>query len=134
MSDFNQQVIEEFRANSGVVGGPFTGRPLLLLTTTGAKSGRQIVTPLMYVEDGDRYVIVASKGGAPTNPAWYYNIRANPTVELEIGDEKFAARATVAEEPERTRLYNIFAQNWQFFADYQTKTERVIPAIVLERI
>lgn len=134
MSDFNQQVIEEFRANSGVVGGNFAGRPLLLLTTTGAKSGRQIVTPLMYVEDGDRYVIVASKGGAPTNPAWYYNIRANPTVELEIGDEKFAARATVAEEPERTRLYNIFAQNWQFFADYQTKTERVIPAIVLERI
>lgn len=134
MSDFNQQVIEEFRANGGKVGGNFAGRPLLLLTTTGAKSGRTLVTPLMYVQDGDRYVIVASKGGAPTNPAWYYNLVANPVVELEVGDERFQARASVAQEPERTRLYNIFAQNWQFFADYQTKTKRSIPAIVLERI
>lgn len=134
MADFNQKVIEEFRANGGKVGGNFAGRPLLLLSTTGAKSGRTSVKPLMYVRDGERYVIVGSKAGAPSHPAWYYNILAHPEVELEVGDEKFAARASIVEEPERSRLYNIFATNWSFFAEYQTKTERVIPVIVLERI
>lgn len=134
MADFNQKVIEEFRANGGKVGGNFEGRPLLLLTTIGAKSGRRLVKPLMYIRDGERYVIVASKGGAPSHPAWYYNILANPEVELEVGDEKFAARATIAEEPERSRLYDIFAKNWSFFAEYQTKTTRVIPVVVLERV
>lgn len=126
-------MIAEFRANEGKVGGPFAGSPMVLLTTTGAKSGKERTSPLVYTTDGDRIVIIASKAGAPTNPDWYYNIVANPTVTVEIGAERFQARATVAEGAERDRLFNQQATQMPGFAEYQTKTTRVIPVVVLER-
>lgn len=132
-SDFNLQIIDEFRANSGETFGMFKGRPLLLLTTTGAKSGEQRTTPLVYTRDGDRYVIIASKGGAPTHPAWFLNIRANPEVTLEVGEEKFAARASVPDGAERDRLYAQQASTMPAFNEYQEKTSRRIPVVVLER-
>lgn len=132
-NDFNQQVIAEFRANGGKVGGPFAGSPMLLLTTTGAKSGQSRTTPLVYTTDGDRIVIIASKGGAPTNPAWYHNLVANPTATVEIGTETFQARATVAEGAERERLFNQQAAQMPGFAEYQKKTTRQIPVVILER-
>ena len=105
MSDWNKKIIEEFRANEGQVGGYFENMTLLLLHTTGAKSGLPRLNPAAYTEDGDRLVIIASKGGADTHPNWYYNVVANPHVTVEVGSEKYDAIATVAEEPERTRLY-----------------------------
>ncbi len=132
-NDFNQQVIAEFRANEGKVGGPFAGSPMVLLTTTGAKSGKERTSPLVYTTDGDRIVIIASKAGAPTSPDWYYNLVANPTVTVEIGTERFQAHATVAEGAERDRLFNQQATQMPGFAEYQTKTTRVIPVVVLER-
>lgn len=132
-NDFNLNIINEFRANGGETSGPFKGRPLLLLTTKGAKSGAEGTTPLVYSRDGDRYVIIASMGGAPKHPAWYHNIVANPNVTLEVGTEKFEATATVAEEPERTRLYNAQAEMMPAFTEYQQKTTRVIPVVVLTR-
>ena len=135
MSDFNQAVIDEFRANGGKVGGYFAGANMLLLHTTGAKSGQPRTNPLVYVTDGDRLVIIASKGGADSNPDWYYNLLANPNVTVEIGDEKFQARATaVTEEPERSRLYAKMVEHRSGFADYEQKTSRKIPAVVLERV
>src|SRR5215218_6340352 len=104
--NFNAGIVEDFRANGGKVSGRFAGRPLLLLTTTGARTGLPRVVPLVYTRDGEDLVIIASKGGAPTNPDWYHNLVANPEVTIELGTEKFQARATVAEEPERTRLYD----------------------------
>src|SRR5690349_15812379 len=101
MNDFNKNLIEEFRANGGKVGGQFAGSPMILLTTKGAKSGQERTTPLVYTRDGDRYVIIASKGGAPTNPAWYHNLVANPEATAEIGTETFRVRARVAEGEER---------------------------------
>jgi len=133
-NDFNEKIIAEFRANGGVVGGQFAGAPLLLLTTTGAKSGQPRTMPLVYNMDSDHYVIVASKAGAPTNPDWYHNLVANPTVTLEVGTEKFQAQASVAGEPERERLYNQVATKMPGFAEYQRNTTRVIPVVVLERI
>lgn len=133
MSDFNQKIIEEFRANAGKVGGPFAGGTLLLLTTTGAKSGQPRVSPLAYTTDGDRFVIIASAAGSDTNPAWYHNVRANPLVTLEVGTERFMAHATVAEEPERSRLFAKMVEQMPGFADYQRKTTRQIPVVVLER-
>ncbi|MCA1666399.1 MAG: nitroreductase family deazaflavin-dependent oxidoreductase [Thermomicrobia bacterium] len=132
-NDFNQQVIAEFRANGGKVGGPFAGRSMLLLTTTGAKSGQPRTSPLVYTTDGDRIVIIASKGGAPTNPDWYRNLVAHPTATVELGTEKFQARATVIEGQERERLYDQQAAQIPGFAEYQQKTTRQIPVIVLER-
>jgi deazaflavin-dependent oxidoreductase (nitroreductase family) len=132
-SDFNLKIIEEFRANGGETSGPFKGRPLLLLTTTGAKSGEQHTTPLVYSKDGDRYVIIASMGGAPKSPSWYFNVKANPKVTLEVGTEKFEATARIAYEPERTRLYDQQAAMMPAFNDYKEKTTRVIPVVVLER-
>ena len=130
-NDHNQKIIDEFRANGGKVGGPFEGRTLLLLHTRGARSGQERVNPVAYVKDGDRYVIIASKGGAPTNPDWYYNILAHPLVTVEAGTEKFQARAEVAAEPERTRLYDQMVAVNPGFAEYQQKTSRVIPVIAL---
>ena len=112
----------------------FAGRPLLLLTTTGAKSGQQRVSPLVYTTDGDHIVIIASKGGAPTNPDWYHNVVANPVVTVELPGDTFQARATVAEGAERERLYNAQAALMPGFAEYQEKTTRQIPVVVLERI
>jgi len=133
-NDFNQNLIAEYRANAGVVSGPFAGRPLLLLTTIGAKSGQPRTSPLVYTTDGDRIVIIASKGGAPTSPDWYHNIVANPEVTIELGPEKFQARATIASGEERQRLYDAQAAIMPAFADYQQKTSRQIPVVILERI
>jgi deazaflavin-dependent oxidoreductase (nitroreductase family) len=133
-NDFNQSLIEEFRANDGKVTGVFAGRPLLLLTTTGAKSGQPRVSPLVYTTDGDRIIIIASKGGAPTNPDWFRNVVANPTVTVELPGETFQARATVVEGAERQRLYDAQAALMPAFAEYQQKTTRQIPVVILERI
>jgi len=133
-SDYNQRLIEEFRANGGTVTGTFAGRPLLLLTTTGARSGERRTTPLVYSRDGDRYVIIASMGGAPKHPAWFHNVVANPEVTLEVGTETFVARAAVAEGAERDRLYAAQAEMMPAFNDYAARTTRVIPVVVLERV
>jgi deazaflavin-dependent oxidoreductase (nitroreductase family) len=133
-NDFNQKVIAEFRANGGKVGPPFENAPLILLTTTGAKSGQPRVAPLVYTTDGDRMVILASKAGAPTNPDWYHNLVANPTATVETGSETFPVRASVAEGTERQRLYDQQAAQMPGFAEYQKKTTRQIPVVVLERV
>ena len=128
-------LIEDFRAHGGAVSsGPFAGRSVLLLTTTGAKSGQPRLAPLVYTRDGDHYVIVASKGGAPTHPAWYQNLVAHPIVTLEVGPEKFQARARVAQGPDRDRLFAQLAAINPGFNDYQKRTSRVIPVVVLERL
>lgn len=133
IQDFNKTIIEEFRANKGVVGGQFKGAPLLLLTTVGAKSGRSRINPLAYLADKNRYVIIASYAGAPTSPPWYYNLKANPTVEVEVGAERFKARAEILAEPERTQLYQKMAKVMPVFSEYQKKTTRSIPVIALKR-
>ena len=133
-NDFNQKIITEFRANGGKVGEPFANAPLLLLITTGAKSGQSRVNPLVYATDGDRIVIFASKAGAPTNPDWYHNILAQPLVHVEIGSESYQARATVAGDADRDRLFAQMAARNQGFADYQEKTTRRIPVVFLDRI
>ena len=134
MTDFNTQVIEEFRANGGAVGGPFEGSPVLLLHHTGAKSGTARVNPLMYQAVGDDLAVFASKGGAPTNPDWYYNIVANPKFDVEVGTEQFQVQAAVVEEPERTRLYDKMVEKMPGFGEYRQKTTRAIPVIVLTRV
>lgn len=131
-NNYNQAVIETFRANGGKVPGP---NRLLLLTTTGAKSGLPRTTPVAYSTDGDRLVIVASKGGAPTNPDWYFNLLANPTVTVELGTEQFQAHASViADEHEREQLYARHAELMPGFAEYPKKTTRPIPVVLLERV
>ena len=131
---FNENLIADFRANGGQAsGGPFLGRPLVLLTTVGARSGQPRTTPLVYTRDGDRYVVIASKGGAPSHPAWYHNILANPEVTLEVGSETFKARATPAQGEERDRIYAQVASVMPAFADYERKTTRRIPVVLLER-
>ena len=134
MNDFNQQIIDEFRANDGVVGGPFEGARMLLLHTTGAKSGKPRVIPLVYRTDDDRLVVFGSKGGAPTNPDWYHNLRAHPEVTVELGPDRFRARATVSDDVERRRLFDQHAAKMPAFADYEKKTTRKIPVVVLERL
>lgn len=133
-NDFNTQVINEFRANGGKVGGMFEGAPMILITTTGAKSGQPRVAPLVYTKDGDRYVIIASKGGAPTNPDWYYNIAANPEITVEVGKESFPGHAEIAPEPERTRLFDAQAALMPGFRDYQNNTDRIIPVVTITRV
>jgi deazaflavin-dependent oxidoreductase (nitroreductase family) len=130
----NQSVIEEFRANQGQVGGSLEGWPILLLTMTGAKTGRTLVRPLCYSRDGDRIVIIASYGGAPRNPPWYYNLVAHPIVTVEVGAEKFRARAEQVSGSERTRLFDAAAELLPLFTDYQNKTKREIPVLTLTRI
>ncbi len=134
MTEFNQKVIDEFRANGGKVGGPFAGAPMIILTHTGAKSGKTHTTPLVYSPDGDRYVIIASKAGAPTNPAWYYNLLAHPEVTIEVGTERFTARAVEAHGTERDRLFDAQARLMPQFDEYKKKTSRTIPVFTLERI
>ena len=136
MNDYktwNRPIIEEFRANEGKVGGPYEGAPLLLLTTMGAKSGKQRINPLAYTPDGERLVIIASKSGAPTNPDWYHNIVAHPDVTVEVGTETFEARATVVEGAERDELYAKRVAIMPNFAEYQAKTTLKIPVVVLTR-
>jgi deazaflavin-dependent oxidoreductase (nitroreductase family) len=132
-NDWNRAIIEEFRANGGKVGGQFAGAPLLLLTTTGAKTGRRLTTPVMYTDDGERLLVYASKAGAPTNPAWYHNLVANPRVTVEVGNEQFEATAAVITGEERDRLYERHAQQYPGFAEYQAKTSRSIPVVALRR-
>ncbi|WP_333768394.1 nitroreductase family deazaflavin-dependent oxidoreductase [Streptomyces sp. IBSBF 2435] len=129
--DFNARIVAEFRANHGKVGGNFEGAPLLLLHNTGARSGRKIVKPMMYLRDGDRYLVFASKGGAPENPAWYHNLVAHPDVEIEVGDETIPVRAEVLTGEERDRKYAEQAALYPGFADYQEKTDRIIPVVAL---
>mgnify|MGYP005815145933 CR=1 FL=1 len=136
MNDFNSGVIAEFRDNAGKVGGPFEGAPMVLLHHTGAKSGIERVTPLMYRPDGDRIVIFASKAGAPDHPAWFHNLVANPETTIEIGDETgVAVRATVLEGEERERLWNAQKTEVPQFAEYEASAgDRVIPVVALDRI
>jgi deazaflavin-dependent oxidoreductase (nitroreductase family) len=133
-NNWNQAIIDEFRSNAGKVGGHFAGKTLLLLHTVGAKSGEERVNPVACVTDGDRLVIIASKGGAPNNPDWYYNILAHPLVTVEVGTQQFQAQATVAAEPERSRLYQKMVEVMPGFAEYQQKTTRIIPVIILTRV
>jgi deazaflavin-dependent oxidoreductase (nitroreductase family) len=133
MNDFNKQVIEEFRANGGKVGGNFEGAPMVLLTTTGAKSGEKRINPLVSQPGDDVIYIFASKAGAPTNPDWYYNLVAHPEVEIEFGDEKFTAVASTVEQPERDRIYEKQKEVFPGFADYEKATDRVIPVVALRR-
>ncbi|HEX3643555.1 MAG TPA: nitroreductase family deazaflavin-dependent oxidoreductase [Ktedonobacteraceae bacterium] len=131
-NNWNRQIIEEFRANKGKVGGPFEGAPMLLLTTTGAKSGKQYTTPLVYLPDSNRLIIFASKAGAPTNPDWYHNLVAHPQVTIEVGTETLNVTATVINGEERDQLFNKQAEISSRFADYQAKTTRQIPVIALQ--
>jgi deazaflavin-dependent oxidoreductase (nitroreductase family) len=132
MSDFNRKVIDEFRANEGKVGGPFEGAPVLLLTSTGAKSGEPRTTPVVYQPDGDRMVIFASKAGAPENPAWFHNLRANPTASVEVGNDTVEVEAVVTDGEERARLFSKQKELMPQFADYEQKTERQIPVVALQ--
>lgn len=132
-NDFNERIIAEFRANGGKVGGRFAGAPMLLLATLGAKSGLRRTTPLVYLPDGDRYIIFASKGGAPTHPSWYHNLLAHPDTTIEVGSETVPVTAVVLTGEERDRLYARQAALRPAFAEYQAKTTRRIPVIALQR-
>jgi deazaflavin-dependent oxidoreductase (nitroreductase family) len=129
--DFNAQIIEEFRANQGVVGGPFEGATLLLLPHVGARSGTDRVNPLVYNRDGDRYVVFASKAGAPTNPDWYHNLKANPNITIEVGTDTIPVVASEASGEERDRLFAAQVRRSPQFGEYQSKTDRAIPVILL---
>jgi deazaflavin-dependent oxidoreductase (nitroreductase family) len=133
MNDWNQKIIEEFRANEGRVGGQFEGAPVLLLTTTGAKSGNRHTTPMMYLAGDNRLYVFASKAGAPTNPDWYHNLVANPTVTVEVGTARYDAAAAALAGDERDRVYAEQAKAYPGFAGYQGKTTRVIPVVELVR-
>lgn len=132
-NDWNTKIVEEFRANAGKVGGQFEGAPLLLLTTTGAKSGQKRVNPMMYLAEGDRIYVFASKAGAPSNPDWYHNLVAHPEVTAEVGADTIQATATVVKGSERDRIYAEQASRYPGFAEYQANTDRVIPVVALAR-
>ena len=134
MLDFNTNVIAEFRANDGVCSGPFDGMSMVLITMTGAKSGRTLTSPLVCSRDGDDVVIAASMGGAPKHPNWYHNLVANPTCTVELGSESWEATAVLAEGEERDSLYAAQAEQMPQFADYEAKAgTRVIPVFKLQR-
>lgn len=129
--DFNAKNIAEFRSNHGRVGGQFEGAPLLILHTVGAKSGQPRTNIMMYLADGERYLVFASKAGADDNPAWYHNLRANPVVHIEVGDDEFGVVATELEGAERDEKYAEQARRYPGFAEYEKKTDRVIPVVAL---
>ena len=133
VNEWNKAIIKEFRENGGKVGGQFENMNLILLHTIGAKSGLERINPVAYFTDNGNYVVIASKAGAPDNPDWYHNIVAHPEFEVEVGSEKFGVTATVAEEPERTQLYERMAAKYSFFAEYAKQVERVIPVVILSR-
>jgi deazaflavin-dependent oxidoreductase (nitroreductase family) len=134
-NDFNRNLIKHLRDNHGKApAGPFEGRQLVILTSKGAKTGAVHESPIVYSRDGDRYVVVASKGGAPTNPSWYYNLKTHPEVTVEIDGEKFTARAHEAGDDEYERLYQNHAAKMPAFNEYRTRTTRHIPVMVLERV
>ena len=132
-NDFTRHLMDDIRQHGGPTSGPMAGRPLMILTTSGAKTGEPRTAVVTYTRDGDRYVIAASKSGAPTNPAWYHNLIANPTVTVETGGETFQATAQVTEGAERERLWAQHAEERPEFRDYPTKTSRVIPVVLLDR-
>lgn len=133
-NEWNKKIIAEFRENKGKVGGMFEGAPVLLLHTTGAKTGQERTNPLMYLEDGDRTLIFASKGGFPTHPDWYRNLKKHPGVQLEVGAEKYDAEALELTGEERDRLYAKQAKLYPQFAEYEQKApNRKIPVIALKR-
>ena len=135
-NEFNRNLIADLRANGGKpTSGPFLGRPVLILTTQGARSGEARENPLVYTRDGDRLVVIASKGGAPTHPAWYHNLRSNPEVVVEVLGDRFSARAESLDEgDEYERLYGAQAEVMPAFNEYRTKTDRKIPVVVLEKV
>ena len=130
---FNKTIVDEFRANGGKVGGPFAGRPMVLVTHTGAKSGAARTTPLVYSLDGGDVIIVASMGGAPSHPAWYRNMATNPAVTVEVGDESYPATVVELHGDERQRAWDAHCAEMPIFNDYQTRTERLIPVLRLVR-
>ena len=130
---FNAGIIEEFRANDGKCSGVFEGNPMLLLTMTGAKSGRQLTSPLTYYADGDDMIVMASAGGDPKHPAWYFNLKAEPNVTIELGAEQFAASAHEVQGDERTRVFDAMVAAMPRFADYQSGVEREIPLFKISR-
>ncbi|MEU7858934.1 nitroreductase family deazaflavin-dependent oxidoreductase [Nonomuraea sp. NPDC049141] len=132
-NEFNEKIIAEFRANEGKVGGMFEGANLVLLTTTGAKSGKRTTSPVMYFEDDGRYIVIASYAGADHHPAWYHNLVANPEVTVEIGTETFEVTAEVVGDEERDKLYARVVEIAPGFAEYQQKTTRRIPVVALHR-
>jgi deazaflavin-dependent oxidoreductase (nitroreductase family) len=135
MSDWNARIIEEFRANAGVLGGQFEGAPVLLLHSKGAKSGIERVNPMMYQRlDGDSVAVFASKAGAPTNPDWYHNLLANPHASVELGAENFPVEARFATPEEREPIWEKQKAAYPGFADYERQTTRVIPVVILQRI
>jgi deazaflavin-dependent oxidoreductase (nitroreductase family) len=131
--DFNAHTIAEFRKNHGKIGGYFEGAPLLLLHTAGKRSGKPRVNPMMYLKDGERYLVFASKSGADTHPDWYYNLKANPDVQIEVGDETIDVHAEEVVGPEHDTLYKRHATLYPTFTDYQRKTKRIIPVVALTR-
>jgi deazaflavin-dependent oxidoreductase (nitroreductase family) len=132
--EWNKQIIEEFRATGGKLGGYFAGVNVLLLHTRGAKSNKPHITPVVYLKEGDTYVIIAAKHGAPTNPDWYYNLLTHPDVTLEVGTEQFKAHATVPERPERDRIFADAVKQLPRFSEDQKNTPRLIPVVLLERV
>jgi deazaflavin-dependent oxidoreductase (nitroreductase family) len=130
---FGAEHVRRYRETGGEVGHIWNGVPTLLLSTTGRRSGEERTTPLIYGQNGDAYVVVASKGGHPTHPAWYLNLVAEPKVELQVTADRFPARARTATAEERARLWPLMASIWPAYDDYQAKTEREIPVVVLER-
>ncbi len=134
VNDWNRKIIDEFRANGGKVGGQFEGAPLLLLHSTGAKSGVERVNPMMYQAVGDDLVVFASFAGAPTNPAWYHNLVAHPRATVEVGTESVAVEARTATGEERERIWSAQKAAYPGFAEYETKTTRQIPVVILERV
>jgi deazaflavin-dependent oxidoreductase (nitroreductase family) len=130
-NDFNGSIISEFRAHGGKVGGQFAGAPLLLLHSTGARTGRSSVSPVMYLADEDRYVIFASKAGADTNPAWYHNLKAHPDTTIEVGTETLRVKVVELHGRERDELYARQAERYPGFGEYQARTKRVIPVLAL---
>jgi deazaflavin-dependent oxidoreductase (nitroreductase family) len=132
VNEYNRRVIETFRANGGKVGGAYEGTTMLLLTTTGARSGRPHTTPLLYLPDGDRLVVFGTKGGGPTNPDWYHNLRAHPLARVEVGTETFQVRARITSGEERRSLYRRQAARRPQLAEYEANTTREIPVVVLE--
>jgi deazaflavin-dependent oxidoreductase (nitroreductase family) len=134
VTDFNQRLIAEFRANRGTVGGPFDGATLLLLHTTGAKTGRERVNPLAYQKVGNSFAVFASKGGAPDNPDWYRNLLAHPKTTIEVGNETIEVTARVASADEREPIWSKQKQVMPGFAEYEVKTSRQIPVVILERV
>jgi deazaflavin-dependent oxidoreductase (nitroreductase family) len=132
-NDYNQRLIEQFRADRSNNGDAFKGRPLLLLTTTGARSGQRRTTPMMYVRDGECLLVIASNAGAPKHPAWYHNLVAHPHVTVEVGRDTYDATAIVTEGAERQQLWDKVVEQYPFFADHQAKVTRQIPVVALER-